>query len=67
MTKNLNRSSSQPKRVQYRTTKRWIANAIKKLKKHLKIYDKKGKDIKARLALTQYENGTRKDRKRRKA
>lgn len=59
MSKNLNKSASQPKRVRYRTSKRWIANAIKKIKKHLKTHDKKGKDLKARLVLTQYENGTK--------
>ncbi len=34
---------NKPKRVRYRTEKRWIPNRIKKLKRHLKKYDDKDK------------------------
>jgi len=34
---------NKPKRVRYRTEKRWIPNKIKKVKRHLKKYGDKDK------------------------
>ena len=35
--------TNKPKRVRYRTEKRWIPNKIKKIKRHLKKYGDKDK------------------------
>jgi len=36
---------NKPSRVRYRTEKRWIPNKIKKLKRHIKKYGDKDKQI----------------------
>ncbi len=36
---------NKPKRVRYRTEKRWIPNRIKKLKRHIKKYGDKDKQV----------------------
>jgi len=60
--KNMNKKQSQPKRVRYRTLEKWKTNAIKKLKKHLKKYDKNKNDKQSQEALKKYENKERRDK-----
>lgn len=47
------RKKNQPKNVQYNMEKRWIANKIKKLEKHLEKYSK---DEYAKRALKKLKN-----------